>query len=236
MTRGDWFRIGVSVVLVVLIMQTLRWTAEYLFREQYPDRLAVHIDGFEGPLVDRAALQRSWPEGLDRLSERAQMRAFMRNVSTFPPPAPLASATLEASAPAPEPDLATLLANAEIASGERRARICTACHTFNEGGRDGQGPNLWGVLGRDIAARPSFNYSDALANEPGNWTFEKIDAYLRSPGDAIPGNKMAFAGVRLARQRAEIIAYLRAQGADHIPLPSPPAVGGDETSQGAEDL
>ncbi|MFQ5562767.1 MAG: c-type cytochrome [Parvularculaceae bacterium] len=225
MTRGGWFRLGAALVIVVLLTQILRWTADFVFREQYPDRLAIDIEGFEGPLVNRAELQRSWPEGLDDLNARAQLRAFMRDVSTFTPPAPLENATREA--PEPEPDLATLLANADAASGERRAKICTACHTFNEGGRDGVGPNLWGVLGRDIAARPSFNYSDALANEPGNWTIEKVDAYLRSPDDAIPGNKMAFQGVRLARHRAEIIAYLRMQGADQIPLPTPPAVGGD---------
>lgn len=236
MSSGGWFRFGVAIIVAVLFMQILRWTTDLIFRKEYPDRLVVNIEGFEGPLVNRAKLQRSWPEGLDDLSERARMRAYMRNVSTFPPPAPLASATPQTSAPEPEPDLATLLASADVASGERRARVCSACHSFNEGGRDGVGPNLWGVIGRDIAARASFDYSNALAGEPGTWTFEKIDAYLKNPNNAIPGNKMAFAGVRRAQDRAEIIAYLRMQGADNVPLPAPPAVGGDESPQGAEEL
>lgn len=232
MTWGGWFRFSVAAIIIIVVMLSVRWTTELVFRKEYSDRLAIDVEGFEGPLVNRAELQRRWPEGLDDLNERARYRAYMRNVSTFPPPARVASASSETSAPEPEPDLATLLANADVASGERRARICTACHTFNEGGRDGVGPNLWAVVGRDIAARSSFDYSDALASEPGNWTFEKIDAYLKNPNVAIPGNKMAFSGVRRAEHRAEIIAYLRMQGASSVPLPTPAGVGGGENSQG----
>lgn len=234
MTWNDWFRFGVSLAVIIVAMLAARWTADFLFRKESPDRLAVNIEGFEGPLVNRAQLQRSWPVGLNDLSERARFRAYMRNVSTFTPPEPATASSPRA--PVAEPDFATLLANADIGSGERRARICTACHTFENGGRDGVGPNLWSIVGRDIAARASYDYSGALNEEPGIWAFEKLDAYIENPSNAIPGNKMAFSGIRRARDRAEIIAYLRMQGSADIPLPAPAAASGGESPQGAGDL
>ncbi len=225
-----------AIMIPVIIILALHWVADFVYRDDYSAKLAIDVPGFEAPLVNRAALQRRWPEGLDDLGARAQLRAHMRDVENLKAPKPLASLALTASAPEPEPDLATLLAAADLASGERRVRICAACHTFNEGGKDGVGPNLWGALGRDIGSRASYNYSNALAAEPGSWTFEKIDAYLRNPGKTIPGNKMAFQGVRRSDDRADIIAYLRMQGAAQIPLPKPAAAGGDETQHGAQEL
>lgn len=218
-------KISLAIATVFFIMLSAKWVSDFVFRDAYPDALAIDVPGFEGPVVNRATLQRSWPEGLGDLGARAQLRAHMGDVENSEIPAAVAS--LASAAPAaPEPDLATLLASADVASGERRARTCSACHTFNEGGRDGVGPNLWAVLGDDIAARASYDYSDALAAEPGSWTFEKIDAYLLKPETAVPGNKMAFPGVRRAKDRADIIAYLRMQGAANIPLPEPAMTDG----------
>ncbi len=226
-----------AIAAVAALMLAVNWVAGFVFRDAYPDKLAIDVPGFDTPLVNRATLQRSWPEGLDDLGARAQLRSHMRDIENLKAPKPLARLTPEASAPAPDPDLTTLLATADITNGERRARVCAACHTFDEGGRDGVGPNLWSVVGRDIGAKASYDYSNALAAEPGNWTFEKIDAYLRSPDQAIPGNKMSFQGIRRARDRADIIAYLRTRGAPQIPLPEPsPAAGGNEPQQGAEEL
>ena len=236
MTSSRWAKFAIAMAGVVLIVQILSWTAKLIYRDVYPTKLAVEAPGFEAPLVDRASLQRRWPAALNDLGARAQLRAHMRDVENLEVPKALAGPALEALAPAPAPDLATLLATADIASGERRVRICAACHTFDEGGRDGVGPNLWSVVGRDIAAT-AYDYSSALASEPGSWTFEKIDAYLRNPNREIPGNKMAFQGLRRARDRADIIAYLRMQGAAQIPLPEPAAPGGgNETQQNAEEL
>jgi len=227
MISWPWMKIAISLFVIVWLMIGLNWTANFVYRANYSADLAVEIEGFDAPLINRASLQRSWPEGLGDLSSRAQLRAHMEKVESLEVPPSLASAAATRQ-PAPEPDFATLLASADPANGERRARVCAACHTFDEGGRDGQGPNLWGVLGRDIASSGSFAYSDALSAEPGEWTFEKLNSYLESPSRAIPGNKMAFQGVRRARDRAEIIAFLRRQGAIHVPLPQ--AEAGDTDS------
>jgi cytochrome c len=232
-----WVRITGSLFIVAALAIFLNWAASYLFRADYPAELAIEIEGFDAPLVNRATLQRSWPAGLGDLSARAQLRVHMSDVENLTVPTSLASAAAQTSPAASEPDFATLLANADPADGERRTTVCKACHTFEEGGANGVGPNLWGVVGHDIGAKASFEYSDAMGSEAGEWTFEKLDAYLTNPARAIPGNKMAFPGVRRARDRAEVIAFLRAQGAADIPLPEPaptPAENaGEESEQSA---
>ncbi len=222
-------KITLAVTFAFSLMFTANWFAGFVFRDAYSHQLVIDIPDFdEAPLVNRAALQRSWPNGLSELSMRAQVRAQMQDVENLEPPKRTAALTSEAAAPpAPEPDLGTLLASADLANGNKRARICGSCHTFNDGGRNGTGPNLWDVVGRDIAAVASFDYSAALAAEPGNWTFEKLDDYLLKPGAAIPGNSMNFQGIKKARDRADVIAYLRAQAASQIPLPEPAPAAGD---------
>ena len=192
------------------------------FRGGYSHELAVDIPEFdETPLVDRAQLQRNWPNGLGDLSMRQQVRANMKDVENLEAPAPAAGAASTPAPPAPEVDFATLLAAADLETGQRRSRVCAACHTFDDGGRNGVGPNLWAIVGGDIAGNAAFTYSPALTAEAGNWTYEKLDDYLANPAGAIPGNRMAFQGVRRASDRAAVIAYLRMQGSSQLPLPTP---------------
>jgi len=115
--------------------------------------------------------------------------------------------------------LAALLAGAEVAAGEQAARICAACHSFEQGGPNKIGPRLWGVVGRDIAAVEDFSYSDALAQKEGSWTYQELDAYLENPRAWAPGTKMAFAGIKQADRRADVIRYLRSLSEDPEPLP-----------------
>jgi len=120
---------------------------------------------------------------------------------------------------AEEPSIAELLASADPAAGEPITRQCTACHVFNEGGENRVGPYLWGVVGRDIASVDGFSYSDALQGQDGEWTYEKLDAFLENPRDWAPGTSMSYAGLRGAEDRADLIAYLREQSNDPVPLP-----------------
>ena len=119
----------------------------------------------------------------------------------------------QAAAPAAaaiEPVL-PLLASANADNGRQlAARNCGSCHSFNEGGRSGVGPNLYGIVGANHAHVAGFNYSNAnkaLADKP--WTDELINQFITAPARAMPGTRMAFAGLGNAGQRADIIAYLR---------------------------
>ncbi len=127
----------------------------------------------------------------------------------------------------PEVDLGTLLANASASAGERRAALCKSCHTFEEGGANGTGPNLWGVVGRELASHAGFNYTNALKEAGGVWTYERLDHYLENSQNYVPGTAMV---QRFPRddQRADILAYLGSLSADPVPFPEPAPAAEEE--------
>ncbi|RDV07302.1 cytochrome c family protein [Sphingorhabdus pulchriflava] len=118
--------------------------------------------------------------------------------------------------------LATLLASADIAKGEAIFKKCTACHTINQGGANGVGPNLYAAMGKAHGHVPGFAYSDALKSVPGNWDWEGMDKWLANPKKYAPGTKMSFAGLGNPEERAALLLYLNAQGSN-LPLPAAPA-------------
>jgi cytochrome c len=130
------------------------------------------------------------------------------------------AATAEAAdEAADEPSIAVRLASADPAAGQAITRQCAACHVFDEGGANRVGPALWDVVGREIGAASGFAYSAALDALEGDWTFEKLDAYLTNPREYAPGTSMAFAGLRSPEDRANLLAYMREQSNDPVPLP-----------------
>lgn len=120
--------------------------------------------------------------------------------------------------------IATLLATADVAAGEQVFKKCAACHTIASGGANGIGPNLWGTIGNPLAGHAGFAYSDALKGVGGTWTFEQMDAWLTSPRRFANGTLMSFAGLSDGQDRANVIAYMNAQGSN-LPLPAAPAAG-----------
>jgi cytochrome c len=121
-----------------------------------------------------------------------------------------AAPTAAPAAPAALQPIVPLLASANAQNGEQIARrLCAACHTFNEGGRNGVGPNLHGVIGAPHGHAAGFNYSAALKGKQGPWTYEELNAWLHSPREYAPGNRMAFAGISNTQQRADVIAFLK---------------------------
>ena len=98
-----------------------------------------------------------------------------------------------AAAPAQDEPIEKRLASADPARGETSAKKCQACHTFNKGEPNRVGPNLYGVVGRDRASAPGFNYSAAMKGKGGKWTPEEIDHFLANPRGYIPGTSMTFA-------------------------------------------
>ncbi|MBB5709616.1 c-type cytochrome [Sphingomonas xinjiangensis] len=109
------------------------------------------------------------------------------------------------------PTLGDYLRVSDAARGRRLFGQCAACHTVRVGGPDLNGPNLHGVVGRGIAqGRGRVGYSAALQAKQGAWTVEALDAWLASPQRFAPGTSMRFGGVRDPLDRADVIAFLRA--------------------------
>lgn len=128
-------------------------------------------------------------------------------------------ATEVAAAPALEP-IGPLLAEADVANGQKVAKKCTACHSFDDGGPNKVGPNLYDIVDRPIAGHGGFAYSDALTGmADAAWDYESLNAFLVKPKTWAPGTKMAFAGLRKTGDRADLIAYLRSLSGSPAPLP-----------------
>jgi cytochrome c len=127
------------------------------------------------------------------------------------------------SGAAAEVPIASLLPTADAAKGAEVFKKCGACHTVNQGGANGIGPNLYATVGEAVAeGKGGFAFSDALKAKGGKWDFDSLNAWLTSPRKYAPGTKMTFAGLSNPKDRADVILYLNTQGSNQ-PLPPPPA-------------
>jgi cytochrome c len=116
--------------------------------------------------------------------------------------------------------IAALVAGVDPEQGQAAARVCQACHTFEEDGAHRVGPNLWGIVGRQIAHGEGYAYSDALQARSGEtWTLEALNEFIHNPREFAPGTKMGYGGMRRDDQRIELLAYLHSLSDDPEPLP-----------------
>lgn len=116
-------------------------------------------------------------------------------------------------------EFAKLLPTASAGAGEKSFKKCSTCHTPQQGGKNGQGPNLWNIVNRDLGKAEGFKYSKALLAKGGKWDFEALAGFIHKPKKWLKGTKMAFAGVRDQKELADILAYLRSLSDDPAPIP-----------------
>ena len=132
---------------------------------------------------------------------------------------PAAGGAAAAPAAVLEP-IGPLLAKANAAEGANVAKQCAACHTFDKGGPNRVGPNLYGVLGSAHAHVEGFAFSKVMEGmHDKKWDYEALNTFLANPKAYAPGTKMTFAGLRKAEQRADVIAFLRSKADSPLPLP-----------------
>jgi len=135
-------------------------------------------------------------------------------------------------------DFGLLLASADVSAGERVARRCASCHTFDDSRENRTGPYMWDVMGRTVAAVDGFGYSGAMEDYADGgavaWGFQNMYDYLESPRNYVPGTAMSFAGLRDQDDRINILAYMRTLSDSPIDLPAPLAAAG--ASEEAQDV
>lgn len=123
------------------------------------------------------------------------------------------------AAPVIEP-VSALLASANVQNGANIVKKCLTCHSFDKGGPNKVGPNLWNIVGNKHAHADGYAYSAALKGVPGPWGYEELNHFLYKPGAYVKGTKMAFAGLPKVQDRADLIAYLRTLSDTPQPLPA----------------
>ena len=114
---------------------------------------------------------------------------------------------------------AALLADASADSGKSTFKKCASCHTVNEGGKSGQGPNLYDIVERDRAAVSGFKYSKAMAAKGGKWDYASLAEFLYNPNAWLKGTKMAFAGITIEKDLAYLLVYLQSLSGSPKTLP-----------------
>jgi cytochrome c len=176
----------------------------------------------------------SYP-GIKNTQDRADVVAYLRTLAASPLPLPTAAAVKSASAPAatatasatgpgPAPAAAsidTMFASADIAKGQAVVNEqCSSCHSLAKGGAVLVGPNLYGIVGAKMFAKPGFTYSAAVtAKANGSWNADNLSAWLEDPQGFAPGTEMSYAGVKNTQTRADVIAYLNKNADSPIKLP-----------------
>ena len=113
-----------------------------------------------------------------------------------------------------------MLASADAGKGAKIAKKCASCHSFNKGGKNKVGPNLWNIVNKSKASVDGYKYSKALAGHGGAWDWDALNGFLANPKAYVKGTKMAYAGLKKDGDRAAMLAYLRSLSETPADLPN----------------
>jgi cytochrome c len=135
-----------------------------------------------------------------------------------------------ASAPEVAEPVLALIAGVDPKRGEKLSRACASCHTFDKGGKNGSGPNIWNAVGSPKSSNSEFAYSKALQEFGGHWSYDELNKFLWKPKKYIKGTKMNFVGIKKPADRAAMIAWLRTLADNPAPLPSAAEIAAEAAS------
>ena len=225
MTLLSYTKITAAIVGSVALVAVFGWIAADVFYATPPVEPADKVPGVTESRVDLETLQRRWPQALESEEARVRLLSYMHNMPKEVARNVAPGATPAAAPPEPPLDLATRLARADVARGERSVKTCAICHTVEKDGPVRIGPNLWGVVGSPVAKAAGFSYSDGMKEKGekiGTWVPNELDIFLTKPETAVPGTRMTFPGLPDQQERADVIIYLNTLSDNPLPLPKPP--------------